>query len=417
MIQCGDTIQSQNGMFMTVDRLLGVGGQAQVYLASLDGSREQYAVKVFNSTVDKTKMMDRTRYLVQRRFWKKSPALYAPIDTLDDRGNWGHVADFAPGVALEEFLQNPECSLLDAVQLGAALVHAIGTMHYHGIAHGDIQSQNIIIHRRNDVMEIYLIDLDNFSAKGAPVPPAAGHSLYFAPEIRQAFNHGKVAYPDIRSDLFSLGVILHEILLLKHIVTGFDDDEAKFEYAMLSGVWLHDPALSDPSAANSGGYPIEVLNAELCSFFRRSVSLVPEERPSAEEWRNGLLDAMNKVFLCPQADCGGAVIVDSAKTVCPYCRLPYPAYHLSLPGGKKLVLNSGSLPVGRNDMGGEQTVSSRHGVFHKIGPEIWYRSIGTNGSFRWNGRDWIRLPDGQKVLLEEGDRLRFGSLEGTITQS
>ena len=79
-----------------------------------------------------------------------------------------------------------------------------------------------------------------------------------------------------------------------------------------------------------------------------------------------------------------------------------------------ILLNKGAVEVGRVNLKGSNKVSSRHAVFRRIGSEIWIESLGTNGTYRWAGSGWVRLPDRKMVLVKKGDRLRFADLEAEI---
>jgi pSer/pThr/pTyr-binding forkhead associated (FHA) protein len=77
----------------------------------------------------------------------------------------------------------------------------------------------------------------------------------------------------------------------------------------------------------------------------------------------------------------------------------------------RVRLDSGAVVVGRNVFPAAIKVSARHAVFRKVGPETWLQSFGRNGTYRWNGSSWIRLPDGKPILVQKGDMLRFADLE------
>ena len=105
------------------------------------------------------------------------------------------------------------------------------------------------------------------------------------------------------------------------------------------------------------------------------------------------------------------------KAVCPLCKIPYPTLELIAPNGVRVGLDSGAVPVGRNVFPGAVKVSARHAVFRRIGPETWLQSFGRNGTYRWSGSNWIRLPDGKPILVQKGDRLRFADLEVAVSSA
>src|SRR6185369_12934218 len=165
-----------------------------------------------------------------------------------------------------------------------ALARAVDVLHQRNIAHGDLHADNLLVHRRGTVVEGHLIDLDNFNAPNLPPPPCVGHNLYMAPELRQSSSGKMSVLPDILADCFSLTVLLHEIILVRHPAAGADASEADFNRAMCTGAWRHDPARAARGGAALGGFPAEVLNAGLMRLFRRGMSLDRGERPTAAAW-------------------------------------------------------------------------------------------------------------------------------------
>jgi serine/threonine protein kinase len=335
--------------------------------------------------------------------------LCAPSDVIVERDVVGHYAPFAEGSPLEEYLKNPNSTFVEGLQLAIVLAHAVGVLHARGIAHGDLQADNLIVSRLGSVFRLYVIDIDNFNAVGMPAPPCIGHNLYMAPELRQAAATSHPAVPTILTDRYSLGVLMHEIILLCHVCAGNDATEADFQRAMTSGRWVQDPAAAD-RPAHGGGYPAEVLNADLGRLFRLAQSLNPLERPSAVHWEAELAKAFTAVYSCTA--CGGPCVIDVSKTSCPLCGGAFPHLTMHISGGSRsLPLSDGSTLIGRNDLGGSFKVSARHVIVRRIGPETWLESVGSNGTFRRSQSHWMRLPDKKSVLVQSGDCLRLGDIE------
>ena len=83
--------------------------------------------------------------------------------------------------------------------------------------------------------------------------------------------------------------------------------------------------------------------------------------------------------------------------------------------GRPVVrIASGAVPLGRIHLVASQHVSENHAILRRVGPETWIESYGRNGTFRWNGHTWARLPDAKPILLSAGDRLRFADVEGLL---
>lgn len=413
MIQSGKVVKSDSGRRIRVDGLIKAGGQGEAYWATEVNSGQKGVLKVFHKRFANEDTVKRLRFLVGQDLQSTCPVLYAPVDLLNKRDMIGHYTPLADGHSLEEFLGNPNSTFIEEMQLAITLAHSVSVMHSHKIAHGDLHAENVIINRVGSVLKLHVIDLDNFNAPGVPPPACVGHNLYMAPELREALAKGQPALPTVDTDLFSLGVLMHEIILLRHPANGNDNTEAAFQQAMCSGKWLMDPASADRPDGHLGGYPSTVLNASLARLFRSAVSVDPVKRPSADLWETELGKAFNAIYCCPS--CGGPCVIDVSKVACPMCGGAFPSLALRVNGRGGLInLTSGSTVIGRMELGGSPKVSARHAVFRRVGPETWLESTGSNGTYRWNGSGWIRLPDRKPLLVKAGDRLRLGDVEVNV---
>jgi len=389
-----------------------VGGTACVYWATEMNTTQKGVAKIFKKEFATEDTVKRLRFLVDQGLHLACPILLAPVETLNEGDLVGHFTPFADGKPLENFLREPDSTFSEQMQLAIALSHAVSVLHARDIADGDLHAENLIIERMGNVLRLHVIDLDNFNAPGMPAPPCVGQNLYMAPELRIAYGKRQPAIPNIGSDLYSLGVLLHEIILLVHPSAGNDDDESHFQEAMCSGKWLLDPAAASQPSGHLGGYPTTILNADLARLFRSAMSLDPASRPSADLWESELSAAFHAIGTCPNPACGAPFVIDVSKVACPLCGKPFP--HLTVQmkkHGGGVLLVQGSTVIGRAELGNSPKVSARHAIFRRVGPETWVESIGRNGTCRWNGAKWTRLPDGKSLPVQAGDRLRLGDIE------
>ena len=130
-------------------------------------------------------------------------------DSIDDEGQLGLVAEFIKGRPLATILQKGPLWSPDAVRIGHALADLLTYLHSEGVYRLDLKPSNIVV--RNDgkpvVVEIGLARMAHdqqtrLTATGFVV----GTPLYLAPEQLR----GEEC--DIRSDLYTLGLMLHEML-------------------------------------------------------------------------------------------------------------------------------------------------------------------------------------------------------------
>ena len=412
MIANGTIIKTDSGTRMQMGDCITAGGQAVIHAAVDMKNKQEVAVKVFHPQFANADTAKRIGALVKQQLNKECSALCAPIERIYNKNIVAHCCPFVHGQSMEEFFANPQTTMQQNLEIAIALTQPIAQLHKRSIAHGDIQAENILIQVNGNTFEIYIIDFDNYNMRDVPLPPMVGHNLYMAPELRTALQRGKQAIPDLHSDLFSLGVVIHELVLAKHVAAGSDADEKQFNKAMCSGNWLHDPAGPDRPAVDPGGYPAEVLNADLARLFRRSHSLDRVERPSAVEWETTLRNALTRIHTCPE--CGGPCIIDASKTNCPSCGKPYATLKLHTTSGAVINLDSGTVVVGRDNLTGSMKVSQCHAIFRRIGPQTWMEPRGSNGTSRWSGTIWIRLANDKAVLVQKGDRFMFADLEVSL---
>jgi serine/threonine protein kinase len=407
MLDHGSTHKTTSGRKVRVGDFLRAGGQGEAYRAQLCNTGEDGVLKIFRDEFNTPQTRRRLDYLIGLKLPSLSAAIQAPTEIIAGK-YLGHYAPFATGASLDQELQRSPMGLIPAIQLGLALSHAISVMHGLRLAHGDLHSENLLVEKTaGEVYRLRIIDLDNFSAPGIPPPNMLGQSLYMAPKQRRALTSGIPSVPDIYSDRFSLGVLMHEILLLKHPAAGFDGDAASFEKTMCRGQWCHDPAMRDLSSPDVGGYPSEILDSDLTRLFRRAFSLQEDERPTAEEWKQSLLWAMNHSYACPH--CGGQFICSSSRTRCLYCSKSFPTLTIMpFSGGVEFPILSAALDVGRSFLN-DDTVSVHHAIFRKLGPDTYIESVGRNGTYRNSGGVWIRIPDHHLFQIKKGDQLRLGN--------
>ena len=239
-----------------------------------------------------------------------------------------------------------------------------------------------------------------------------GHELYTPLELRDEPLSGRPVLPSILTDRYELTVLLHEVILLCHPAAGQEDSETGFQRAM-SGRWLLDPTLLKRSSTILGYSPF-ALNSDLCRLFRKGLSTDPHERPTAHEWVSVLTAALDCVDYCDT--CGYPSIIESGKTCCPVNRHPYPQLRLVIKDSGKTIPLRGATCIGRDDLGGSACVSSRHATVRQTAFGITLETFGRNGTYRWNGSDWKKIPDGRPVVVHKDERLRFADVQVMVTR-
>ncbi len=199
--------------------LLGKGGMGEVYLAEDTELHRRIALKILPS--DFTRDPDRVRRFVQEAH--AASALNHPnILTIHEIGqlDGAHfiVTEFIEGQTLGERLRAGRMQLADTVDVAIQVASALGAAHAEGIVHRDIKPENIMLRRDGyvKVLDFGLAkltesqkqsqDLRIESDVGTNPGIVMGTVGYMSPEQARGLT------VDARSDLWSLGVVLYEMV-------------------------------------------------------------------------------------------------------------------------------------------------------------------------------------------------------------
>lgn len=210
---------NSNGLLDDRYRLLeriGGGGMAEVFLAEDVLLTRQVAVKILRSqfTGDE-EFVTRFRQEARAAARLSHPNIVNIYDVGCEDETYYIVMEYVPGETLKECIKgqqslSPEVALEYAIQIAAALKHA----HDNQIIHCDIKPHNILIHRDGTAkVADFGIARAISSQTSTQVAGVMGSVHYLSPE--QARGYGV----DAQSDIYSLGVVLYEMLAGK---TPFD---------------------------------------------------------------------------------------------------------------------------------------------------------------------------------------------------
>jgi eukaryotic-like serine/threonine-protein kinase len=190
---------------------LGRGAMGVVYKATDTVLERTVAVKTVNMALERD---GQDRY--EARFYQEARAAgslnHQNIVTIYDVGRAGDVAymamEFIEGVELRAMLaEGRPLSVPQAVAIAAQVAEGLAYAHHHGVVHRDIKPANIMV-VANGPVKITDFGIARMRASGdlTQTGMMLGSPKYMSPE--QVI--GKRA--DYRSDLFSLGIILYEML-------------------------------------------------------------------------------------------------------------------------------------------------------------------------------------------------------------
>lgn len=220
---------SSLGRYLIVDRI-GQGAMGVVYRARDPIIDRVVALK----TIDPHLSGEALREFNERFFHEAKSAgrLGHPnIVTIYDAGEADGVAYIAmehlEGPSLRQILDDhPPLTISRVLEIGAQVARGLAYAHEHGVVHSDVKPANVILVNGRRPK---LTDFGIARVAGAPTSELAGSPKYMSPEqVRGEALDG-------RTDIFSLGAVLYELLTGKQPFTG--EDVA----AIVRSVLEHDP--------------------------------------------------------------------------------------------------------------------------------------------------------------------------------
>ncbi len=202
-----------------IERVLGAGGMATVYLARDVKHERLVAIKVLRPELAAALGHDRFLREITTTANLRHPHILPLYDSGETDGFLFYVMPFVDGESLRDRLRREkQLPLDDALRIAREVADALSYAHAHGVVHRDIKPENILLESRHAVIADFGIARAISAAGGESLTRtglAIGTPAYMSPE--QAGGEKDV---DGRSDLYSLGCVLYETLAGQPPFTG-----------------------------------------------------------------------------------------------------------------------------------------------------------------------------------------------------
>lgn len=195
----------------TLERKVGRGGMATVYLAVDEKHHRQVAVKVLLPDIALSISAKRFLREIEIAAHLAHPNVLPLLDSGHANGFLYHVSPFMEGETLGDRLRRErQLPIVDAVRIAREVADALDYAHSEGVIHRDVKPENIMLTRRHALVADFgvarAIDIGG-GEKLTQTGIIVGTPAYMSPE--QASGERNL---DGRSDIYALGCVVYEML-------------------------------------------------------------------------------------------------------------------------------------------------------------------------------------------------------------
>jgi Tol biopolymer transport system component/tRNA A-37 threonylcarbamoyl transferase component Bud32 len=229
-----------------IERELGQGGMATVYLAEDLKHHRQVAIKVLRPDLAAALGPERFMQEIEIAARLQHPHILPVHDSGSAEGFLYYVMPFVAGESLRERLSRQgELPVHEAVRLLSEIADALAHAHSQGVVHRDIKPENVMLSGRHALVMDFGVAKAVSEASGRNRLTTAGVALgtpaYMAPEQASADPH-----LDHRVDIYALGVVGYELLAGRPPFTGGSPQQVLAAHVMQAPelVSVHRPSLS-----------------------------------------------------------------------------------------------------------------------------------------------------------------------------
>ncbi|VAX42874.1 Serine/threonine protein kinase PrkC, regulator of stationary phase [hydrothermal vent metagenome] len=199
-----------------ISREIHRGGQGVVYQAVHKGTKRKVAIKVMIEGV-LASVRERTRFEREVEILAQldHPAIVDIHDSGSIEGRFYYVMDYISGSTLDVWLSHNELTMPEMLELFATICDAVNAAHLKGVIHRDLKPANVRMDAdgRPHIVDFGLAKIATGSLTGDDHPMTmTGQFIGSLPWASPEQAQGIPGMIDVRTDVYSLGVMLYQML-------------------------------------------------------------------------------------------------------------------------------------------------------------------------------------------------------------
>ena len=186
---------------------VGSGGMADVFRAKCHRLNRYVAIKILKQDYSEdTKFVTKFRGEAQAIAGISHPNIVGIYDVGEENGMYYIVMELVDGITLRKFIEEKgKLSVKEAVGIALQIANGLEAAHSNHIIHRDIKPQNILI-ARDGTAKVTDFGIAKAASSNTITANAMGSVHYISPE------QARGGYSDEKSDIYSLGVTMYEML-------------------------------------------------------------------------------------------------------------------------------------------------------------------------------------------------------------
>lgn len=186
---------------------VGSGGMADVYRAKCHRLNRFVAIKILKQEYSEdTKFVTKFRGEAQAVACISHPNIVGIYDVGEENGMYYFVMELIDGITLKKYIEEKgKLTVKEAVGIALQIANGLDAAHKNNIIHRDIKPQNILI-ARDGTAKVTDFGIAKAASSNTITANAMGSVHYISPE------QARGGYSDEKSDIYSLGVTMYEML-------------------------------------------------------------------------------------------------------------------------------------------------------------------------------------------------------------